>query len=212
MLFRSNEEGNPVLDIEAEAEIEPKFVPPENDKSAVPPIDGMEIHLVKIIVKGMIDLKRRRADQLVIKFEDNRGLDEKDTLMLVLTGLLPEDLLRLTGGGSGAAADAVLAPIFRELEAGAKSATGDLVQTLELASRLDSREVSVRVGTKALDGKLNLEASTDVSLDGASQTPFQAAIEARLKVTDELWVDLSTETEQRETHGAVRYRLKIPQD
>lgn len=205
-----DQDGNPILDIEAEAEIEPKFVP--SDEEPKPPPDGMEIHRVKIIVKGLIDVKNRRYDQLVIRFEDDRGLDEADTLLLVLTGILPDDL-RLKGGGGGAAVDTVLAPFLREVEALAKGGTGNVIQKLELASRVDSGEVSLRIGTKAFDNKLALEAATDLRYnDSTSQTEAQTAIEARFKVTDEFWLDLRTDTSQLETQGAVRYRLTIPQD
>jgi hypothetical protein len=211
-----DQNGNPVLDIRAEAEIEPKVLQREDAGGGLVVEDEKPIQHVAIIVKGLIDLtsRKNRFDDLVVQFESDEGLTEFETVMLIATRYLPEDLREVSGAGGASAADIVLAPVLSAFEDIAKAQTGNIFKKLEFAPQLQTGGFKFKVEAEGLEGHVKLVAEANANVGDEESDGF---LRARVKVTDGFWFDVRTETRTgaaggSETQGEVRYRYTVPRD
>jgi len=200
-----DQDGRPVVDLRAEGDIEPRR--PEEVEDDTVDREGAEEDReirVALVIKGPID-------KLEVHFESDAGLSEGDVVVLMGTGMLPEDLFKRLEGGTDGALELVLGPLMSGIERTLKEKVA-VLDKLELAPNLADAGVQVRVGAKALEGHLIAEAEATV---GSSST---AEVTAKLKVTDQIWVDLKSDTGKAASgedtptgsgSGAVRFRVPL---
>ena len=114
-----------------------------------------------------------------------------------------------SGGGSDEYRDQAIEMLLVPLLSGIEQALKDraaVLDILEVAPNLAASGVQIRVGTKGLEGHLSADAKATV---GADQS--MAEVSAKLKVTDRIWLDVSSDTSDTTApvKGEVRFRVPL---
>ena len=209
-----DQDGKPVIDLYAETMILPRAAPRSaqatatgsDDDSLSDPADEPKEEHVALVIRGPID-------QLEVRFESNTGLAEEEVVVLIGTGILMADLQKAATEGSGGGSDEyrdqaiemLLVPLLSGIEQALKDRAA-VLDILEVAPNLAASGVQIRVGTKGLEGHLSADAKATV---GADQS--MAEVSAKLKVTDRIWLDVSSDTSDTTApvKGEVRFRVPL---
>jgi len=202
-----DQDGKPVLDLYAETTLTPRM-PAITEQDGLESVEEQEREPehVALTIRGPID-------KLEVRFESNTGLSEDEVVVLIGTGMLREDLQAAvaqgaTGGGDeyrDQAIEILLMPLLSGIEQALKDRAA-VFDILEIAPNLAASGVQIRIGTKTLEGHLSADAKATV---GAERS--EAEVSAKLKITDQLWLDVKSDTEDTDSpvKGSIRFRVPL---